>query len=165
MDIELIKVLGQFGMAGVMLGILGKVVWNVGLRMIKAIDQVGERADTAANRVGDKLDLHTKTDIAAWADVGIKIQDQFAESSEHMSDFKQQIMEEFATLRRDLAVLGTRLDVVIDQRAVPSSLEDDHSRRTRIPRVERHDFAPQSGTPVVDRPLNRRPRKGQEDDT
>lgn len=166
MDIELIKLFGQFGLAGVMLFVLGKIIWKIGLRMIQAIDEVGTRADTASSRIADKLDLHTKTDIAAWGEVGIKLEAHFHEAAEdlaehrrqtaeEMSDLRQQIVEEFATLRRDLAVLGTRVDIAIDMEATgrtPKLVdEEEHSKRTHIPRMDRYDPAPKSGVPVVDR--------------
>lgn len=173
MDLEVLKFFGQFGLAGVMLAVLGTVTWRIGLRMIASIDQLckswkeaveklGQSWKESADRVETKLDLHTKADVAAWADVIVKIQGHFQDSSDELASMRQHLSEELSILRRDLAVLGTRLDVAIDR--VPHVVdEEDYSKRLKIPRVERHESPLQSGTPVVDRPV-RRPGRGNRDE-
>lgn len=156
MDLEVIKLLSQFGFAGVLLAVLGTVLGRIGVRVIAAIDRVGTKADGASQRVEDKLDAHTKADTAAWNAVGDRIDGYLQETSKNLAELKQDLSDEFATVRRDLAVLGTRIDVVLDRR--PIHIEDEHSHRTLIP-VDRHMTVPQSGTPVADRLPRRTNRK------
>lgn len=51
-DLDLWKLLAQYGLAGIFAGIIGWVLYRVGLRMIAAID-----------KLVDKIDAHTKVDI------------------------------------------------------------------------------------------------------
>ena len=57
-ELDIIKPLGQSGVAVIALVILGRVVWRVGERMIAAID-----------RVTSKLDEHTVADTRALGDL------------------------------------------------------------------------------------------------
>lgn len=80
-DLDLVKLLGQSGIAVAALYVLAWLVKRVGERMIAAID-----------RVGVKIDEHTKADTQALAQVGVAV----------------------GELRLDIAVLGQRVDTVID---------------------------------------------------
>lgn len=52
MELDIWKVLAQYGLAGIFAGIIGWILYRVGLRMIAAID-----------KLVDKIDAHTKVDI------------------------------------------------------------------------------------------------------
>lgn len=80
-EIDLIKLLGQSGIAVAALYVLARIVWRVGERMIAAID-----------RVGIKIDEHTKADTQALAAVSVHV----------------------SSLRQDIAVLSGRVDTVIE---------------------------------------------------
>jgi hypothetical protein len=56
---EIIKVLSQYGLGAIFAGILGWVLYKVGLRMIAAIDRLIARIDG----LDEKIDEHTKADI------------------------------------------------------------------------------------------------------
>jgi len=49
---DILKLLAQYGLAGIFAGVIGWIIYRVGLRMIAAID-----------RLVDKIDAHTKVDI------------------------------------------------------------------------------------------------------
>lgn len=51
-DLDIWKLLAQYGLAGVFAGIIGWIIYKVGLRLIAAID-----------KLVDKIDAHTKVDI------------------------------------------------------------------------------------------------------
>jgi hypothetical protein len=51
-DLDIWKLLAQYGLAGVFAGIIGWILYRVGLRMIAAID-----------KLVDKIDAHTKVDV------------------------------------------------------------------------------------------------------
>lgn len=57
-ELDLWKILAQYGLAGVFAGIIGWVLYKVGLRMIAAIDKLIE-----------KIDEHTKVDVEHHNDV------------------------------------------------------------------------------------------------
>lgn len=48
----LIEALPQYGLAGVMLGLLSWLLWKVGMRIVAALD-----------RLIDKIEVHTKDDV------------------------------------------------------------------------------------------------------
>jgi len=80
-NVDFVKLLGQGGIAVVALWVLSKMVYKIGERMIAAIDRVGVR-----------IDEHTKADLMAQADVANQVGD----------------------LRQDIAVLSTRVDTVLE---------------------------------------------------
>jgi hypothetical protein len=80
-QIDVVKLLGQSGIAVTALYVLARIVWRVGERMIAAID-----------RVGVKIEEHTKADTAALAAVSVHV----------------------SSLRQDIAVLSGRVDTVIE---------------------------------------------------
>jgi hypothetical protein len=51
-DIDVWKLLAQYGLAGIFAGIIGWIIYRIGLRMIAAID-----------KLIDKIDAHTKIDV------------------------------------------------------------------------------------------------------
>lgn len=51
-SLDVWKLLAQYGLAGIFAGIIGWIIYRVGLRMIAAID-----------KLVDKIDAHTKLDI------------------------------------------------------------------------------------------------------
>lgn len=51
-NLDIWKVLAQYGLAGIFAGIIGWILYRVGLRMIAAID-----------RLVDKIEAHTKVDV------------------------------------------------------------------------------------------------------
>lgn len=79
-NIDFVKLIGQGGIAVAALAVLAKMVYKIGERMIAAID-----------RVGSKIEEHTKADLLAHADVGNQVGD----------------------LRQDVAVLSERVDTVL----------------------------------------------------
>lgn len=79
-DVDFIKLIGQGGIAVAALFVLARIVYRIGERMIAAID-----------RVGSKIEEHTKVDAMAVADVSNQVGD----------------------LRQDVAVLSERVDTVI----------------------------------------------------
>lgn len=79
-NLDFVKLAGQGGIAVAALWVLAKMVYKIGERMIAAID-----------RVGTKIEEHTKADLIAHADVGNQVGD----------------------LRQDVAVLSERVDTVI----------------------------------------------------
>lgn len=91
-DIDLIKLLGQGGITITALGVVGVLLWRIGNRMIEAID-----------RVGQKVDEHTKTDSAAHGAMGLQfiaLRDEAARIA--------------ADMRRDIAVLSKQVDVALE---------------------------------------------------
>lgn len=131
-DIEVFKLLGQSGIAVAALAVLARIVWRVGERMIVAID-----------KIGDKIDSHTKADTAALASVGA----------------------ELGALRQDLAVLGSRVDTVIDWgERTPVGLNFVESLPIHAPREERAR-TPRSGVPQRARTAPERPDGGEYSET
>lgn len=63
MDEQLLKVIAQYGIAPVLVIVLGRVMWQIGQRMILAIDNLGTKWETAGNKMADRFDAHTKADI------------------------------------------------------------------------------------------------------
>lgn len=63
MDEQLLKVIAQYGIAPVLVVVLGRVMWQIGQRMITAIDNLGTKWETAGNKMADRFDAHTKADI------------------------------------------------------------------------------------------------------
>lgn len=135
MDPELIKLIGQGGMGVLSVGILvvlGKIVWKVGLKMVAAID-----------RMIDKLDSHTKTDVEAWAQVNIMIHQNskdsavqvaelFREVTQTLESLRQSMSEELSAIRQDLAVLNARIDTAMELTPIPPSMPEPHRpRRSR----------------------------------
>lgn len=101
-EVELVKMLGQSGIAVGALYVLARIVWRVGERMIAAID-----------RVGQKIDDHTKADTAALAAVSTNV----------------------SSLRQDIAVLSASVDTVIEW----SGSERTVKRNTPIPMLPQGD--------------------------
>ena len=100
-NIDFVKLVGQGGIAVAALFVLAKMVYRIGERMIAAID-----------RVGSKIEEHTKADLLAHADVGNQVGD----------------------LRQDVAVLSERVDTVI------TLTRGDRSERHVSPHEERAAF-------------------------
>jgi hypothetical protein len=66
---EVVKVLSQYGLGAIFAGIIGWVLYKVGLRLIAAIDRLIEKIDELIKRIDDKIDEHTKVDIEHHAEV------------------------------------------------------------------------------------------------
>jgi hypothetical protein len=66
---EVVKVLSQYGLGAIFAGIIGWVLYKVGLRMIAAIDRLIEKIDELIKRVDNKIDEHTRVDIEHHAEV------------------------------------------------------------------------------------------------
>lgn len=64
-DIDVIKLLGQGGIALVAIVILGRVVYQIGQRMIAAIDRIGTKLDEHSS----KIDEHSRENTAAINDL------------------------------------------------------------------------------------------------
>lgn len=162
MDSELVKLIGQGGFSVGLLVILGKIVWKVGLKMVAAID-----------RMIDKLDSHTKTDVEAWAQVNSMIHQNsketasqvaglFREVTQTLESLRQSMSEDLSAIRQDLAVLSARFDTAMELTPIPEETSRGHRRLRTDPGVrtdlgherttERHERVPTSGVPVVDRP-------------
>jgi len=62
-DLNIWKLLAQYGLAGIFAGIIGWILYRVGLRMIAAIDNLVAKVTAAIDKLGDKLDAHTKVDV------------------------------------------------------------------------------------------------------
>lgn len=54
--------LAQYGLAGLFAGIIGWILYKVGLRMIEALDRVVIKLDALGDRVDAKFDEHTRAD-------------------------------------------------------------------------------------------------------
>lgn len=61
---DIIKPLSQYGLGAIFAGIIGWILYRVGLRMIDALDRLIAKVDNIGARLDDKLDEHTKLDIA-----------------------------------------------------------------------------------------------------
>lgn len=108
-DLDLVKLLGQGGITVTALGVLAVLLWRIGNRMIAAID-----------RVGQKVEEHTTTDIAAHGGLGL----QFAA-------LREEVQRQGADAQRDLAVLASRVDTALDwsERTPVGSEPRAHPRR------------------------------------
>lgn len=91
-DLDLVKLLGQGGITITALGVLAVLLWRIGNRMIAAID-----------RVGLKVEEHTKTDIAAHGGLGVQF-----------GVLREEVQRTGADMQRDLAVLASRVDAALD---------------------------------------------------
>lgn len=134
MDPELLKLIGQGGVGVLSVGILvvlGKVVWKVGLKMVAAID-----------RMIDKLDSHTKTDVEAWAQVNAMIHQNsketatqvaelFREVTQTLESLRQSMTEQLGAIQQDLAVLSARVDTAMELTPLPPTPVPDPPRFRR----------------------------------
>lgn len=59
---DILKMLSQYGLAGIFAGIIGWIIYKVGLRMIDALDRVVAKLDALGQRIDDKIDEHTRAD-------------------------------------------------------------------------------------------------------
>lgn len=59
---DIVKVLSQYGLGAIFAGIIGWVLYRVGLRMIDALDRVVAKLDSLGTRIDDKFDEHAKAD-------------------------------------------------------------------------------------------------------
>lgn len=63
------KALADYGLGAIFAGIIGWVLYKVGLRLIAAIDRLIVKIDDLGTRINDKLDGHTRIDIEHHAEV------------------------------------------------------------------------------------------------
>lgn len=68
-SLDIWKLLAQYGLAGIFAGIIGWILYRVGLRMIAAIDNLVAKVTVAIDKLADKVDAHTKVDIEYHNDV------------------------------------------------------------------------------------------------
>lgn len=66
---DALKMLSQYGLGAIFAGIIGWVLYKVGLRLIAAIDRLVAKIDDLIQRVDAKIDEHTRIDIEHHADV------------------------------------------------------------------------------------------------
>ncbi|HSR79111.1 MAG TPA: hypothetical protein VLN57_21235 [Xanthobacteraceae bacterium] len=111
-EIDLIKLLAQSGIAGLALVALGWVVRKVGERMVISID-----------RIGQKIDEHTKADLAA----------------------QMSVREIVAELRTDVALLSSHVHTVIEWNG--AERERPPRRTDSVPVVRFDDDT--DGVPVI----------------
>lgn len=134
-EIDLIKLLSQSGIAVAALYVLARIVWRVGERMIAAIDRFGVKLDEHGERmiaaverfgerIGSKIDDHTKADTSALAAVSVHV----------------------SSLRQDIAVLSSSVNTVIDMHErTPTNIMDTGShRRVVVPVSADEDVRPTS---------------------
>lgn len=101
-QIDYVKLLGQGGISVVALFALARIIARIGERMIAAID-----------RIGIKIDDHTKADTQALAAVSVHV----------------------SSLRQDFAVLASRVDTVIEWgvgERTPVTIESAPHRRAIV---------------------------------
>lgn len=155
-DDDLFKLLGQSGVAVVCLGVVGKMGWKAFLRLLAAVDK-----QTV------KIDDHTKADTAALTEIGHKVENLAANLSQAFSDQSDELSrdlarrtgdlsQELAEVRKDLAVLGTRVDTVIDW--------GDRTPAGAARRLARQHREPPQEIPVLDVKMTKRPPRGGRDD-
>lgn len=70
---EGLKLLSQFGVTGVALYVLGRIVWQIGQRMITAIDNLGAKWEATAMHLNDRIDAHTVADVKALGDLKLQV--------------------------------------------------------------------------------------------
>lgn len=84
MDINTLKVAAQYGIGGVIAAllvfVLGKILWKIGLRMIGAIDamRLSHEANTQRiadrfEQLADRFDSHTRADVEALKSVQLSV--------------------------------------------------------------------------------------------
>lgn len=59
---DIVKVMSQYGLGAIFAGIIGWVLYKVGLRLIEALDRVVAKLDALGTRIDDKIDEHTRAD-------------------------------------------------------------------------------------------------------
>lgn len=125
MDLDLLKLLGQGGITAFSLGLVAYLLWKIGTRMIEAID-----------RIGQKIDDHTKTDTAAHGAMGL----QFIALRDEASRLG-------ADLRLDIAVLAKQVDVALEwaERTPPPMTEESIPRPNRRDRTDTEYSLTKSG--------------------
>jgi hypothetical protein len=55
--------LAQYGLAGIFAGIIGWILYKVGLRLIDAVDRLIAKVDALGVRLEDKITDHTRIDV------------------------------------------------------------------------------------------------------
>lgn len=104
---DAIKLFAQYGLGGIFAGIIGWVLYKVGLRLIDAIDRLIAKVDALGTRLDDKIAEHTRVDV------------------EHHNEVKQAIAESHGVVHEEIIGLRSRIDTVMELTPV-----EGHRRQT-----------------------------------
>lgn len=96
---DAVKLAAQYGIGGILALVLGAVVYWIGKRMVASIDLLPSKWEATSTRIIDRIDGHTKEDIAALAmlvnrvDVLQKTVDSQSRTIEALRDDVQDVLD------------------------------------------------------------------------